>query len=141
MKAITKSALLSFLKKYRSQLQHIEGLKPGKKGGLNIYEKRNRAVNVKRKEEGLPRIGLGKQEMRFGDVLGEIPSVKRAMSNLFGKAKKTRVKMAKVAKKYRRAGGKLSDYKSTHPTVTQLRKIKSTTKQQRRQKQIDKNRY
>ena len=130
MKAITKSALLSFLKKYRSQLQHIEGLKPGKKGGLNIYEKRNRAVNIKRKEEGLPRIGLGKQEMRFG-----------AMSNLLGKAKKTRVKMAKVAKKYRRAGGKLSDYISTHPTVTQLRKIKSTTKQQRRQKQIDKNRY
>ena len=129
---ITKAALLAFLKKHRKGLQLLEttssfGKKGAERGGAleRAYLLQDPKVRAGIGSKGA-KTGLSSAERKFGDAISQTPAMKQATASLQNITKKKRRKVASAAKKYRGAGGKLSDFKGPNPVyakVAQLRKI------------------
>ena len=125
---ITKAALLAFLKKNRPSLHTWSASKNLKKGiteknylqwhatvrgGMGLKPKTNPDTNF----EKLIRL-----------TLPDMPSMKRHSVNIENIQRKKRKKVAKAATRYRKKGGKLSEYNTGNPVyqkVDALRKIKA----------------
>ncbi len=122
---LTRAAILAYLKKNRKRLQTWE------------------ATQLKSKSMGIPersflqrdpqvRAGMGKKgtgPVRYDRLLSDfnyqaLPAHKKVTTELA----KTRKKVTSAAKKFRKKGGKLSQYKGpseVYKTVRALRKIKA----------------
>jgi len=130
---LTKAALLAFLKKNRKPLQTWEAKKNLKMGiAERSFLRRDPHVRSRIGKKG--EAGLGPVEMQFGDIVGEVPSVKRLMNILGKEMASSRRKVTSATKKYRKKGGKLSDYKEPNPvyqTVKKLRKLQAKPRKSR----------
>ena len=130
---LTKAALLAFLKKNRKPLQTWEAKKNLKMGiSERSFLRRDPHVRSRMGKKG--EAGLGPVEMQLGELLGQAAPVKRAMNILADRMAVKRRKVTRAVKKYRKKGGKLSDYKIPNPvyqTVKKLRKLQAKPKKSR----------
>jgi len=130
---LTKAAILAYLKKNRKRLQIWEAKKNLKKGITEkVFLQRDPQVRAGMGKISKPIKGvLSRAEQRFGDILGELPTVKKVRNVLDKEMASSRRKVTSAAKKYRKKGGKLSDYKEPNPVykrVEALRKLKRKQK-------------
>jgi len=124
---LTKAAILAFLKKHRKPLQTWEAKKSRSKGiAERSFLRRDPHVRSRMSKKG--EAGLGPVEMELGELLGQTAPMKRARNILADRMAAKRRKVTSAVKKFRKKGGKLSEYKVPNPvyqTVKKLRKLQA----------------
>ena len=125
---LTKAAILAYLKKNRKPLQVWEANKNLKKGIVERnYLQSHPTVRAS--------MGLGPRgnpdtpiETFLRITLPETKSAQKVLGKLTAFTEKKRRKVTRAAKKFRKKGGKLSEYKGKNPVyakVDALRKLKA----------------
>ena len=127
---LTKAAILAFLKKHRKPLQIWEA-KNSRTMGITErnYLQRNPSVRAKqggnRSKTGRRYGAASSGELKVWDAYDGGGAVQGATQRLEAHMAKRRRKVTGAVKKFRKRGGKLSEYKQPNEVYATVRKLRS----------------